>query len=147
MKSTIGDNNSNFQKVPKSKNANVPDQPDWMFNRKYLTMDFVNDSEEIDNSEKSSLVNLTTRQQELLIIEDLLYCMEGVDGEYITAFPHKTKYSEREFHIDPVLNTSLTELTKRILPLCSYYSTIVRFIEEKSSLEYGKVNHALSAAM
>lgn len=45
------------------------------------------------------------------------------------------------------LDPSLHELVRRILPLCSNYSTVVRFIEEKSAFEYGLVNHALSAAM
>uniref|UniRef100_A0A8C0TPV0 Gamma-tubulin complex component n=1 Tax=Canis lupus familiaris TaxID=9615 RepID=A0A8C0TPV0_CANLF len=38
-------------------------------------------------------------------------------------------------------------LVNRILPVAASYSTVTRFIEEKSSFEYGQVNHALAAAM
>jgi gamma-tubulin complex component 2 len=36
---------------------------------------------------------------------------------------------------------------KKILPLASHYSMVMRFIQEKSQFEYGQVNHALTAAM
>ena len=42
--------NFKWQKNPKSHfliiSANIPAQPDWIFQRPYLTMDFVVDSEE-----------------------------------------------------------------------------------------------------
>ena len=46
-----------------------------------------------------------------------------------------------------VSDPSLRELTKQILPLASHYSMVMRFIQEKSSFEYGQVNHALTSAM
>jgi len=46
-----------------------------------------------------------------------------------------------------ISDPSLRELTKQILPLASHYSMVMRFIQEKSSFEYGQVNHALTSAM
>jgi gamma-tubulin complex component 2 len=46
-----------------------------------------------------------------------------------------------------ISDPSLRELTKQILPLASHYSMVMRFIQEKSHVEYGQVNHALTAAM
>jgi gamma-tubulin complex component 2 len=41
----------------------------------------------------------------------------------------------------------MRDLAKRILPICSHYSLIIRFLEEKSNFKYGLVNHALCAAI
>ncbi|XP_006754975.1 PREDICTED: gamma-tubulin complex component 2 isoform X2 [Myotis davidii] len=70
----------------------------------------------------------------------------GVDGRYITAQPLTGRQS-RTFLVDPNLDLSIRELVNRILPVAASYSTVTRFIEEKSSFEYGQVNHALAAAM
>ncbi|EPY85337.1 gamma-tubulin complex component 2 [Camelus ferus] len=67
---------------------------------------------------RSGTLPLTS--QESAVVEDLLYVLVGVDGR---------------------------ELVNRILPVAASYSTVTRFIEEKSSFEYGQVNHALAAAM
>ncbi|XP_074643157.1 gamma-tubulin complex component 2-like [Tubulanus polymorphus] len=129
-----------------NKNAQIPVQPDWVFQRPHLTMDFVTDDLEADPN-VVPVGTLPTAMQEYAIIEDLLYCMQGIEGKYIVALPLAEKYGAREFQIDGTLDSSIRGLTERILPFCSDYSTVVRFIEEKSSFEYGLVNHALSAAM
>lgn len=45
------------------------------------------------------------------------------------------------------LDSSLRDLVERILPLATYYLSISSFIEMRSSLEFGLVNHALCAAL
>ncbi|KAA8581260.1 hypothetical protein FQN60_002841 [Etheostoma spectabile] len=84
--------------------------------------------------------------QEQALVEDLLFVLVGVDGRDITAQPVLGRQN-RSFIVDSTLDMSIKELVNRILPVASYYSTITRFIEEKSSFEYGQVNHALTAAM
>ncbi|XP_025774057.1 gamma-tubulin complex component 2 [Puma concolor] len=84
--------------------------------------------------------------QESAVVEDLLYVLVGVDGRYITAQPLTGRQS-RTFLVDPNLDLSIRELVNRVLPVAASYSTVTRFIEEKSSFEYGQVNHALAAAM
>ncbi|EMP37933.1 Gamma-tubulin complex component 2 [Chelonia mydas] len=89
---------------------------------------------------------LPLASQESTIVEDLLYVLIGVDGRYITAQPLIGRQN-RAFLVDPNLDMSVKELVTRILPVAASYSTVTRFIEEKSSFEYGQVNHALAAAM
>lgn len=125
----------------------VPNQPDWLFTRPGLTADFVDDTEGITDKSLLLLGSLSVVEQQRLILEDLLYLLEGVEGKYILAQPLVDKFATKEFTVDPSLDPSLTELVLRVLPLCSSYSAIVRFIEEKSAYEYGLVNHALAAAM
>ena len=42
---------------------------------------------------------------------------------------------------------SLRDLVERILPLATYYTAISSFIELRSHLDFGLVNHALCASM
>ncbi|KAK7919426.1 hypothetical protein WMY93_010710 [Mugilogobius chulae] len=91
--------------------------------------------------------------QEQALVEDLLFVLSGVDGRDITAQPVLGRQN-RSFIVAPTLDMSVKELVNRILPVASYYSTVQGknsrkkiFIEEKSSFEYGQVNHALTAAM
>lgn len=44
-------------------------------------------------------------------------------------------------------DSSLRDLVERILPLGTYYTAITSFIEHRSHLDYGLVNHALCAAI
>ena len=44
-------------------------------------------------------------------------------------------------------DASLRDLVERILPLATYYTAITSFIEIRSHLDFGLVNHALCAAI
>ncbi len=54
---------------------NIPVQPDWMFHRPFLTMDFVRDNDPPD-LDPLQIGTLPHQLQENAIIEDLLSCME-----------------------------------------------------------------------
>lgn len=51
------------------------------------------------------------------------------------------------FSPNPPPDPSLRDLVERILPLATYYTAITSFVEIRSHLEYGLVNHALCAAI
>ncbi|CAG2247110.1 GCP2 [Mytilus edulis] len=129
------------------RNVNIPPQPEWLFQRPSLTLDFIVGVDEPIDQNIVPLGSLPLPMQEQAIIEDLLKCMEGIEGKYILARALTERYAPKEFMIDESLDPSVQELVRRFLPLCSNYSTVVRFIEEKSAFEYGLVNHALSASM
>uniref|UniRef100_A0A3P9PE35 Gamma-tubulin complex component n=1 Tax=Poecilia reticulata TaxID=8081 RepID=A0A3P9PE35_POERE len=114
--------------------------PNWVYDRPALIGDFITTDCPPD------LCTLPLPSQEQLVVEDLLFVLVGVDGRDITAQPVLGRQN-RSFIVDATLDMSIKELVNRILPVASYYSTITRFIEEKSSFEYGQVNHALTAAM
>lgn len=128
-------------------NVNIPIQPDWLFQRASLTLDFMVGVDGPTDQNIVALGTLPVTLQEHAVVEDLLCCMQGIEGKYILARALTERYAPKEFMIDQSLDPSLHELVRRVLPLCSNYSTVVRFIEEKSAFEYGLVNHALSAAM
>ncbi|EDO46105.1 predicted protein, partial [Nematostella vectensis] len=127
--------------------GNLPGTPSWMMERPYMSADYVSMAEEKPTAPAVTIKTLPVVMQELAIVEDLLFLMMGVEGKYIRVKPLKDKHGPRIFIVDKTLDVSMNEMVHRILPVCSHYSTICRFIEEKSSFEYGLVNHALCAAM
>ncbi|ESO07657.1 hypothetical protein HELRODRAFT_170184 [Helobdella robusta] len=93
------------------------------------------------------LSKLSLSEQEAAIVEDLLFCCQGIDGAYIHSNPLTDPFAVRTFTVHKKLDKSLRDLTERILPICSNYSMVVRFIEEKSKYEFGLVNQALAATL
>ncbi|KAJ7460944.1 Spc98 family-domain-containing protein [Mycena galericulata] len=104
------------------------------------------------NSRVRALDNVPVDIQEALILEDMLYILMGIEGTYITFHP---EYSAEDddplqgirFVVSPSLDSSLRDLVERILPLGTYYTAILSFVELRSHLDYGLVNHALCASV
>ncbi|XP_015665447.1 gamma-tubulin complex component 2 [Protobothrops mucrosquamatus] len=123
----------------------IPSFPSWVYERPALIGDFLSSSS-LSTDTTVPIGTLPLAAQESAVVEDLLYVLIGVDGRYITAQPLVGR-DNRTFLVDPNLDMSVKELVTRILPVAASYSIISRFVEEKSSFEYGQVNHALAAAM
>ncbi|XP_020828724.1 gamma-tubulin complex component 2 isoform X3 [Phascolarctos cinereus] len=123
----------------------LPVFPAWVYERPTLIGDFLLGSG-LSSESALPVGSLPLASQESAVVEDLLYVLVGVDGRYITAQALIGRQS-RTFLVDPNLDMSVKELVNRILPVAASYSAVTRFIEEKSSFEYGQVNHALAAAM
>ncbi|KAG0361519.1 hypothetical protein BG005_008109 [Podila minutissima] len=101
-----------------------------------------------------SIGSMSLKMQENAIIEDILFTMMGIEGEYITivrapAKPQEQEeeYTHRNFKPDDSLDPSLQDLASRILPLASIYLSLEAFVELHSRFEYGFVSHALCAAI
>nr|XP_026237187.1 gamma-tubulin complex component 2 [Urocitellus parryii] len=129
----------------KNSGQQLPVFPAWVYERPTLVGDFLTGSS-LSSDVALPIGTLPLASQESAVVEDLLYVLVGVDGRYITAQPLAGRQN-RTFLVDPNLDLSIRELVNRILPVAASYSTVTRFIEEKSSFEYGQVNHALAAAM
>ncbi|XP_063077968.1 gamma-tubulin complex component 2 isoform X2 [Engraulis encrasicolus] len=125
----------------------IPVFPNWVYDRPTLIGDFITGGTGTPVGEQAPPIGtLPLTAQEQALVEDLLFVLIGVDGRDITAQPVLGRQS-RSFIVDTSLDMSIKELVNRILPVASCYSTITRFTEERSSFEYGQVNHALTAAM
>jgi gamma-tubulin complex component 2 len=127
-------------------NYHSPVMPKWNSVRQNMNLDFVTD----DSGPAlfaAPLGAIPACSQESILLEDILCCLEGAEGDYIVPDPLQSLYEARTFSISESVDPSLRELTKQILPLASHYSMVMRFIQEKSHFEYGQVNHALTAAM
>lgn len=99
------------------------------------------------------LQHLTADEQEIAILEDLLYVFMGYEGQYIRYVGKYDPSIEKERLAGPTykilhgLDPSLKDLTSDVLKMASYYSAIEAFVEVQSREEFGSINHALCASM
>uniref|UniRef100_A0A0E0KSF5 Gamma-tubulin complex component n=1 Tax=Oryza punctata TaxID=4537 RepID=A0A0E0KSF5_ORYPU len=85
--------------------------------------------------------------QELLVIDDLLSALVGIEGRYISIKRVRGKEGYVVFQIDSSMDLALQELTRRIFPLCEDFVLVNHFVESRSHFKSGLVNHALAAAL
>jgi len=90
--------------------------------------------------------------QEILVVEDLLYCLMGLDGRYLrfrspTHLDNNDPDESLTVASDQSFDISLADLANRITPLGIYYVRIMRFVDEQSRFRSGLVNHAFAAAV
>jgi len=96
--------------------------------------------------EEASIGTFPIQVQEMLLVNDLLSVLIGIDGKYLRI---KVTSGEAGLAIrpDPTLDLSLADLVDRILPLTHYYVRVVRMTDLRHKYEFGLVNHALCAAL
>nr|CUU97521.1 hypothetical transcript [Hymenolepis microstoma] len=122
--------------------------PQWMYSMPFLSADFLPSScLTAKPPHFVPLDNLPLNVQERLIVQDLLACLQGCDGVYIKALKLENPHAMRNFAIDEKMHPSLMDTVNKVVPLISQYSLIERFVEEKSSYGFGRVNQALSEAL
>ncbi|MCO5604900.1 hypothetical protein L7F22_059074 [Adiantum nelumboides] len=159
--STTNDADINSVSKPLIEGISYPATPMWNFERPFLNGHLFQQGlnqqalgSKGPSSDPFSMTDLNRAigifapsVQELLLIDDLLFTMVGIEGKYITLKKGKSKESTLSFQIDPSMDLSLQELAKRILPLCESYNVVSQFTELRSHFKYGLVNHALAAAL
>lgn len=85
--------------------------------------------------------------QELLVIDDLLSALMGIEGRYVSIKRVRGRDGHVVLQIDQSMDFALQELIQRIFPLCEDYVLISQFVESKSHFKSGLVNHAFAAAL
>ncbi|KAI0288306.1 Spc98 family-domain-containing protein [Russula brevipes] len=103
-------------------------------------------------AKEESLDSFPLEIQEAMVLEDLLFVLMGIEGTHIT---YHEDYSPEDddalqgvrFAVSKRLDPSIRDLVERVLPLATYYTAISSFIEYRSHLDFGLVNHALCAAL
>ncbi|MFS8007387.1 putative gamma-tubulin complex component protein [Helianthus anomalus] len=92
--------------------------------------------------------------QEMIVIDDLLSALTGIDGRYISIKKSGGVEDSFSFHVDGSMDLALqarmftyVESAKRIFPLCKSYLLINQFVESRSQFKSGLVNHAFAAAL
>ncbi|KAI0777978.1 Spc98 family-domain-containing protein [Irpex lacteus] len=101
---------------------------------------------------QESLDRVPLEIQEALILEDLLFVLMGIEGTYITYPPDYSPEDEDPLHgirfmLAPSLGNLILSHCGADPSLATYYTGITSFIEARSHLDFGLVNHALCAAM
>ncbi|XP_020586336.1 gamma-tubulin complex component 2 isoform X2 [Phalaenopsis equestris] len=135
--------------------------PKWNLERPFLTGRFHQDTklpnatsgtkpyslESLSRGCENVIGSYPVSVQELLVIDDLLSALVGIEGRYISIRRARGKEGHVVFQIDPSMDLALQELIQRFFPLCEAYALINWFVETKSHFGSGLVNHALAAAM
>ncbi|KAL9249621.1 Gamma-tubulin complex component 2-like protein [Drosera capensis] len=85
--------------------------------------------------------------QELIVIDDLLSAMVGIEGRYIYIRRSQGKEEDISFHVDASMDSALQDSTMKMFPLCKSFLLIQQFVESRSQMKTGLVNHAFAAAL
>ncbi|XP_067638789.1 gamma-tubulin complex component 2 homolog isoform X2 [Eurosta solidaginis] len=105
----------------------------------------------IDNLQfqQSNISAIPISSQETLLLYDLIYCLTGVRGSYITSEENVTSGNAGglKFKISDQMHSSLRDIAQEMLPLASYYTCVEEFIQNASFTECGQVLQAFSEAL
>lgn len=139
--------------------SSCPSTPRWNVERPFLTGRFHQETKSRHSEAKGfSMDSLNTglekaiacyhaSVQELIVIDDLLSALVGIEGRYISIKRFCGKEFDVTFQIDASMDLALQELAKRIFPLCESFLLINQFVESRSQFKTGLVNHAFAAAL
>ncbi|XP_054729758.1 gamma-tubulin complex component 2 homolog isoform X1 [Anastrepha obliqua] len=105
----------------------------------------------IDNLQfqQSNISAIPISSQETLLLYDLIYCLTGMHGSYITPEESVTSGHNGglKFKISDQIHSSLRDIAQEMLPLASYYTCVEQFIQNASFTDCGQVLQALSEAL
>lgn len=142
-----------------------PSFPEWIDTRPFLSSNYLFEGKTRQSKEKVDRQDvvqvLDPKIQEVIMIEELLNVMVGIEGQYITIGQCKQlnaganpipsnnlgSIQSIEFVVTQELNSSITDIVRRMLPLGIKYLRICEYIDTHSRYEYGMVNHAFCAAL
>jgi len=110
-----------------------------------------------DTGQFEDFGKVSVQAQEQAFLEDLLFCLMGVEGSHIRqslqAGPRSAERAatlpEVRFEVQPPpgADVSIVQFLQQVLPLCEHHAAVQKFVEVHSQYEYGTVNHALCAAI
>lgn len=141
--------------------AIAPAAPRWNSDRPFLTGRFHQEIKESSRNSETKGFSMDSFSpgvekaigcyhasvQELIVIDDLLSALVGIEGRYTLIRRIRGKEDEFTFQVDASMDLALQELAKRIFPLCGSYLLIDQFVESRSQFKKGLVNHAFAAAV
>ncbi|KAM7350454.1 gamma-tubulin ring protein 84 isoform 2-T2 [Cochliomyia hominivorax] len=108
----------------------------------------------IDNFQfqQNNIAAIPITSQENLLLYDLIYCLTGMRGSYITPEDCSSadginKTCSMKFKISDQIHNSLRDIAQEILPLASHYTCIQKFIQKATFSNCSQVLQALSEAL
>eukprot|EP00891_Asterochloris_glomerata_P004229 jgi/Astpho2/4229/Aster-05189 len=136
----------------------TPKMPEWFASRPFLTGTNLFEAAGSPETLKQrgtrppqELGTFSRPVQELVVLEDVLYAFMGWEGKYIKLAQHTGAVATPSpggcFAVEGQLDSSMHELLKRMLPICEHVVIVQRFVETRSAFEWGRVCHAVAAAM
>ncbi|GLT40936.1 hypothetical protein SLA2020_150320 [Shorea laevis] len=141
--------------------TSCPSTPRWNLERPFLTGRFHQETkgtsrfadaksfsfDSFSSGPEKPIGCYDTAVQELIVIDDLLSALVGIEGRYISIKRLRGKEDNVTFQVDASMDLALQEMAKRIFPLCESFLLIDQFVESRSQFKNGLVNHAFAAAL
>ncbi|KAJ4721662.1 Gamma-tubulin complex component [Melia azedarach] len=142
--------------------TSYPSTPRWNVDRPFLTGRFHQETKSTSRFADSFTSSGAEKAigcydagvQELIVIDDLLSALVGVEGRYVSikrkvnnAHGNDNYDFSDSFQVDPSMDLALQEMAKRIFPLCESFVLIEQFVESRSQFKNGLVNHAFAATL
>ena len=93
--------------------------------------------------DKIPLHQQSIQMQELLLIEDLMYAMMSIEGQFIKKRPDATDRSTFKYVLETECEKSIREMVGKMLPICSFHDKIETFVSINSQFQYGLVSQGL----
>ncbi|KAJ6648027.1 Gamma-tubulin complex component 2 like [Pseudolycoriella hygida] len=139
-------------KYAKSSVSDPQDSPSIFHEKRRKNLWFLDDADlaVVQSTKNICVLASPLIDQEKILMKEILYCLVGVPGNFITAETidrNGDSLSTVEFHISTKINSSLKDIADNILPLANYYSDVERFIFVVSSTDSGQILQALAATL
>ncbi|EGX49138.1 hypothetical protein TWF173_009109 [Orbilia oligospora] len=99
------------------------------------------------------LEQMSPEAQEAAVIEDLLFCFMGFEGQFLRFKEEYNPVVEAErlagpqFRIPIGLEPSIKDILGSLLKVARHYAALDAFVEVQSRDEFGAINHALCSAI
>ncbi|KAL9879281.1 gamma-tubulin complex component 2 homolog isoform X2 [Glossina fuscipes] len=103
--------------------------------------------------QQSNIAAIPINSQENLLLYDLIYCLTGMRGSYITPTANLFEGESvgraisLKFKVSEQIHSSLRDIAQEILPLASHYTCIQKFIQKTTFTQCSQVLQALSEAL
>lgn len=100
---------------------------------------------------QSEISALPATNQVEMFIKELLYCLIGIRGNYIEPIDvdaqNAIELKPLQFKVSSKINSSVSDIACKILPLANHYYLIQKFVLHVRSHDCGQILQALGAAM
>ncbi|GBG30056.1 Gamma-tubulin complex component 2 [Hondaea fermentalgiana] len=82
------------------------------------------------------------------LVDAVLFAMQGLESDLIECTPGPDGTTSTWTVVEErVSDRALEQLSSRVMPLCSDYEAASSFVQRRSRPEFGRVSHAMAAAM
>ena len=127
-----------FTENPMLKPGSSVRLPLWFTSNESFSLDF--SVKTTVERPSTTLSSFPTQVQERILLKELINCMTGVNGQYISIAGCDGKLV---YDVDSTADPALREITERCLSILTYYSNISSFLEKFGWYETGMINQSL----
>ncbi|CAD8057088.1 unnamed protein product [Paramecium sonneborni] len=136
----------------KLQRSNFPPLPEWFQQRPFISLSYLQSSDQltqclVKQNERKPIGSHSYQIQSIYLIEDLLYAMMSIEGQYIKKKNGSFDYLIEGHLEQSTCDLSLQQMVSKILPMCSQHDYIENYIQQKIKFENGYISQAFCSAV